>query len=114
MAKKDPIKVAAAYKGLLEKNKVLVSPKREIINADVQRWLRNTVLFFAPAFLLFLQQLVAGKSVQESAPILYLWLLNTLIDVTRKYLTENTYKVEPEPASANVKSVSIQAKEIKK
>ena len=103
MTKKDPTKVAAAYKGLLEKNKVLVSPKREIINADVQRWFRNTVLFFAPAFLLFLQQLVAGKSLQEAAPILYLWLLNTLIDVTRKYLSENTYKVVPPTATEGAK-----------
>lgn len=112
--KKDPTKVAAAYKGLLEKNKVLVSPKREIINADVQRWFKNTTLFFAPAFILFLMQLQQGNSVQEALPILYLWLINTLIDVTRKYLTENTYKALPPTGSEGEKSTKDKAKESKK
>ena len=112
--KKDPTKVAAAYKGILEKNKTITSPKRMLIEVDWERWFRNTVLFFAPAFLLFLNQLVSGKSVQEAAPVLYLWLLNTLIDVTRKYLTENTYKPTVEVASVVVKKPETQTSKDKK
>jgi hypothetical protein len=112
--KKDPTKVAAAYKGLLEKNKVIVSPELKIINADWQRWFRNLVLFFAPAFLIFLVQLQQGNSVQDALPILYLWLINTLIDITRKYLGENTYKAVPLDAQEGVKKNEIKAKGSKK
>lgn len=112
--KKDPTKVAAAYKGLLEKNKTISSPKFALIEVDWDRWFRNLVLFFAPAFLLFLLQLQQGSGVKEALPILYLWLINTLIDVTRKYLTENNYKAVPTDASEGAKKTEIKAKEGKK
>lgn len=90
--KTDINKVKASYKGLLNKNKTITSPTYKLIKADMRRWLKNTALFLAPALLLFLTQLSIGSSLQESLPVMYLWLINTLMDVTRKFLTENTYK----------------------
>lgn len=90
--KKDPEQVANSYKGLLKKNKVITSQKRELITADYRRWARNFAIFFAPALIIFLLQLQAGKTIEEALPVLYLWMINSLIDITRKFLTENTYK----------------------
>lgn len=85
-------KIKAAYQGIIKKNKTMTSPKKKLVKADLDRWIRNTIIFFAPALILFLTQLANGVSFQEALPVLYLWLINTLIDVTRKYLQENTYR----------------------
>lgn len=53
---------------------------------DVLKWARNTALFFAPAAILFLMQLQAGKTWQEAVSVLYLWAINTLIDILRKFI----------------------------
>lgn len=92
-------KIKAAYQGIIKKNKTMTSPKKKLVKADLDRWIRNTIIFFAPALILFLTQLANGVSFQEALPVLYLWLINTLIDVTRKYLQENTYKEEAQHAS---------------
>lgn len=91
--KKDPQKVANAYKGLLDKNKTETSPRFHIGRDDVNKWLKNTALFLAPALILFLTQMQQGVPYQDAIKVLYLWGINTLIDLTRKWLTENTYKV---------------------
>jgi hypothetical protein len=92
-------KIKAAYQGIIKKNKTMTSPKKKLVKADLDRWIRNTIIFFAPALILFLTQLAQGVTFQEALPVLYLWLINTLIDVTRKYLNENTYKEEATNAS---------------
>ena len=92
MQKKDLKKVTASYKGLLNKNKTITSPAYKLIKADLRRWAKNTALFLAPALIIFLNQLANGVSFQEALPVLYLWLINTIIDATRKFLTENTYR----------------------
>lgn len=100
MQKTDINKVKASYKGLLNKNKTITSPAYKLIKADLRRWVKNTALFLAPALIIFLTQLSNGASFQEALPVLYLWLINTLIDATRKFLTENTYKPVDEAGEA--------------
>lgn len=65
------------------------SPRFTLNREDVQKWAKNAIVFFAPALLLFLVSIQAGKSVQEAAQVLYLWGLNTAIDLTRKFIAEN-------------------------
>jgi hypothetical protein len=54
--------------------------------ADVQKWSKNAVTFFAPAALLFLLEIQSGKSWKEALVALELWALNTAIDLLRKFL----------------------------
>mgnify|MGYP000875059822 CR=1 FL=1 len=92
MPRTDVDKVKASYKGLLKKNKVITSPTYKLIRADFRRWLKNTAIFFAPAFLIFLQQLQSGATIAQASIALKVWALSTLMDLTRKFLVENTYK----------------------
>lgn len=86
---KDPERVAAAYKGLM--NKQVTSPKRKLVEADYRRWIRNAVVFLIPAVVVFLTALANGQDVQQAANVLYLWFLNTLIDLVQKWAKENKY-----------------------
>lgn len=66
-----------------------MSKRFTIDNQDFNKWAKNTLVFFAPALLVFLLQLQAGKSVEESLSSIYLWALNTSIDLTKKFIAEN-------------------------
>lgn len=56
---------------------------------DVAKWLKNTAVFLAPAGLIFLISLQAGKSLDESLIALKLWALNVGIDLIKKFIAEN-------------------------
>jgi hypothetical protein len=53
---------------------------------DVKKWLKNAAIFFAPALLVFLVAIQAGTPREEALYLVYLWLLNTAIDLTRKFV----------------------------
>jgi hypothetical protein len=53
---------------------------------DVKKWLKNTAIFFAPALLVFLVAIQSGTTREEALYLVYLWLLNTAIDLTRKFV----------------------------
>jgi len=57
---------------------------------DVKRWLKNTAIFFAPAFLVFLIAIQSGTPREEALYLVYLWLLNTAIDLTRKFISDGS------------------------
>lgn len=88
-AHKDPEKVANAYKGLMAKQKT--SPKRKLIEADYQKWVKNTLIFLVPALIVFLTALLNGATLQQASVAIYLWLLNSTIDLLKKWVAENTY-----------------------
>lgn len=90
--KTDINKVKASYKGLLNKNKTITSPTYKLIKADMRRWLKNTALFFSLGIVLFLTALQRGETLEQAGSVFYYWLLSSLIDLIRKFLTENTYK----------------------
>lgn len=79
----------------------MVSPSRSLTGDDVKQWLKNTAIFFAPValiYLLFVQaNLQDGVSVTDFVPnalvvgAMTLYVINTLIDLIRKFATQNTY-----------------------
>lgn len=66
--------------------KQIKSKRFQLNQADVQKWALNALIFFAPAILVFLGSIQAGNSVEDSAKLLYLWALNTAIDLLRKFI----------------------------
>lgn len=64
--------------------------ERFVLNKeDLKKWLINTAIFLAPAGLLFLLSVQTGRSLEESLVVIELWLLNTAIDLTKKFIAEH-------------------------
>lgn len=68
------------------------SPRFELNTIDIKRIAKNAAIFFAPAILLFAIELQAGKPMSEAVIVLQLWGFNTLIDLIRKFIAENSTK----------------------
>ena len=66
------------------------SKRFQLNKADVRKWLRNTALFLAPLAILVLAGLQQGATIEELAPLAYLWLLNTALDLVRKFVRDNS------------------------
>jgi hypothetical protein len=64
------------------------SKRFRLNNDDVKRILTNAGIFLAPALLIFLVQIQAGVKVSEALYAVYLWALNTVIDLLRKFITK--------------------------
>lgn len=73
--------------------KTITSDTYQLIKQDIERVSKNAFIFALPAIAISLEQMIAGKSVQEIMPILYLWLLNALLDLTRKLIQTTSYTV---------------------
>lgn len=73
--------------------KVITSEAYQLIKQDVEKVLQNAFIFALPAIAISLEQLIAGKTTQEILPILYLWLLNALLDLTRKLIQTTSYRL---------------------
>lgn len=67
----------------------MTSKRFELNELDMDKWAKNTALFLAPAVVVFLTGLAGGKTWSEMAPVMYLWLLNTLLDLTKKFIKDN-------------------------
>lgn len=79
------------------------SPKYRLSNAEVKRWIVNTLLFLAPVALLYITS-VLGVLQQEGHVItlgdfglnqfrlgvIALYVLNTVQDIIRKFIADNT------------------------
>ena len=63
-----------------------MSKKFQLNKADVKKWLNNTLVFAAPALLVFFSSIQAGVPLKDALGAVYLWLLNTVIDLLKKYL----------------------------
>lgn len=57
---------------------------------EIQKVGKNALLFLAPAIILALGALQAGKTWEDIQYILYLWLINTATDLLRKFMADNT------------------------
>jgi len=53
---------------------------------DVLKWLTNTIVFLAPALIIFLTAIQNGTDIKDASWLLGLWVLNTLVDLSKKYL----------------------------
>lgn len=60
------------------------------INAkEIQKVANNALIFSAPAIILILTNLQAGRNWDEIQNIVYLWVLNTTLDFLRKFTSES-------------------------
>jgi len=62
------------------------SKRFELNRVDVEKWATNAAIFLAPALLLFLVSIQSGSDWREALKFVELWLLNTVIDVLRKFI----------------------------
>lgn len=53
---------------------------------DLLKWGKNTLTFLAPALLIFLVAIQSGVPIKEALYSVYLWGLNTSIDLLRKFI----------------------------
>lgn len=60
-----------------------------VLTTDWQKWLKNTSIFFAPFALVFLVSIQQGSDLKDALNILYLFALNTAIDLIRKFMSAN-------------------------
>jgi hypothetical protein len=66
-----------------------MSPKYTLNKEDVLKWLSNTIIFLAPALIIFLTAIQNGANIKDAGWVLGLWVLNTLVDLSKKYLQGN-------------------------
>lgn len=67
--------------------KQVKSDRYQLNHEDVKKWALNTLIFLAPALLLFLTSIQAGNSLEDSLNVLYLWGLNVAIDLLKKFIS---------------------------
>lgn len=87
--KKNPEKVAAAYKGLL--GKYVVSQTKRMTEEDWRRWALNLLKFSAPILAIFFGLLAEGVSVQKALPVALYALYAALSDFFNKWKAETVY-----------------------
>lgn len=87
--KKDPEKVAAAYKGLLAK--VKVKPRYKLAPEDYKKFMRDAGIFLIPALIVFLTALQQGVPVKDALMAVYTWALGMGINLLQKWASEKTY-----------------------
>lgn len=63
----------------------MVSKKHQINKIEIERVLKNALIFAAPALIVFLTQLQAGVSFEDAVGALYVWGLGVAIDFLRKW-----------------------------
>ena len=51
---------------------------------ELKKWAKNTLVFLAPAIVIFLVAIKSGASVQDALYPVYLWGLNVSIDFFKK------------------------------
>lgn len=91
--KKDPKKVAAAYKGLLDKT--VTSPSGSFSAEDYKRWLQNLLTYSVPIYLgTLFAQLAMGVSWEVAAVTSLPTLYGAVADYIKKRQAESIYKVE--------------------
>lgn len=61
----------------------------ELNKADFKKRLKNTLVFLAPALLIFLIAIQSGIPVDEALLSVYTWGLSTAIDLTKKFISSN-------------------------
>lgn len=70
-------------------NTPVESPKFTLNKNDVEKWARNSAIFFAPFALVFLLAIQSGTPVKQALLAVYLYGLNVTIDLLRKFIDGN-------------------------
>ncbi len=66
-----------------------MSQQYRLDTQELKKVLNNALIFSAPAIIIILTELQNGKSWEDIQKVVYLWLLNTLIDLFRKFKSSN-------------------------
>ena len=69
-----------------------ISPKYTLKKEDLLKVLRNSLIFLGPALLVLVPAIAKQIPVEAGYGALALYILNTLADLLRKYLSVNKYK----------------------
>ena len=69
----------------------MVSKQNSLNTQDIKKWGMNTLIFFAPALIIFFSAIQTGTPVKEAAYLIYLWAVNVLIDLLSKFTKETRY-----------------------
>ena len=52
---------------------------------DLLKWGKNALIFLAPALIIFLTAIKSGADMKDALYLVYLWGLNVIIDLLRKF-----------------------------
>lgn len=66
--------------------KSTMSQRFTLNKEDIIRWGKNTLIFLAPALIIFLTAIKSGADVKDALFLVYLWGLNVAIDLLRKFV----------------------------
>jgi len=81
-----PIKLYNLTNQTCYKLKINMESKRFTFNKEeLLKVGKNALIFLAPALLVFLTAIQTGTEVKQALYLVYLWGLNTLIDLLRKF-----------------------------
>lgn len=67
----------------------MTSKQMSLDKTDLKKWIKNTILFLAPALLVFLTAIQSWVPVEQALLAVYTRGLNTVIDLTKKFLADN-------------------------
>lgn len=65
------------------------SKSMSIDREDLMKWLKNMVVFWATALIVFLTAVQSGVSVENALLSLYTWGISTIIDLLKKFIQNN-------------------------
>jgi len=68
--------------------KQMTKIKAFLTSASFLKWCQNTLLFAAPALIIFLTAVQQGVQVKQALYLVYLWGLNVAIDALKKITTK--------------------------
>ncbi|MDQ5931254.1 MAG: hypothetical protein QG674_420 [Patescibacteria group bacterium] len=60
-----------------------------LTQADLKKVVKNALIFFAPALLIFLLEIQGGGDIKVAIVAIKLWAINTAIDLLKKYIAES-------------------------
>lgn len=59
---------------------------------DWEKWLKNSAIFAAPFALVFLLSIRSGSDIKDALNVLYLYVLDVVIDLIKKFMATNPSK----------------------
>lgn len=66
----------------------MTSEKFSLNDEDFKKVVKNAIIFLAPALIVFLTAIQSGVDFKTAMGAVYLWGLNTSIDLLRKFVQE--------------------------
>lgn len=61
----------------------------KVKKTEMRKRVRNSVVFLAPALLVFLTAVQSGVPADQALIAVYTWLVNAFIDLTKKFIASN-------------------------